>query len=55
METFGRADDYNAANMLEIVRYVYNKTPNGCHGSPEIYNKWIKQGGLKGTLLDKSK
>ena len=48
MRAFANADKQNADIMVDYVRYVYNKMPNGCHGSPEIYFAWLEIGGLNG-------
>ena len=41
MQAFARADSFNASAMIYIVRYVYNHTPIGCHGSYEAVSEWI--------------
>ena len=41
MEAFGRADRQNSEDMAEIVGYVYNEMPIGCHGSPEKVRAWL--------------
>lgn len=39
-EAFAHADEQNTNDMLEIVRYVYNQCPSGCHGSPAKVRDW---------------
>ena len=39
---FGTADSYNTYFMRDIVAYVYNCIPSGCHGSREIVNQWLR-------------
>lgn len=41
MEAFGRADLENTQDMVEILRYIYNKIPMDCHGSPENVKRWL--------------
>jgi hypothetical protein len=43
MQAFACADEDNAENMHSIVKYVYNHTPNICHGSYEIVDNWLKK------------
>jgi hypothetical protein len=52
-ESFARADDVNAAAMHDWVRFIYNCTPSGCHGSPEQFKAWIERGGIAGREADK--
>lgn len=42
-EAFGRADDENAENMKEIVKYVYNNIPAIAWGSEENVKRWLAQ------------
>ena len=49
MEAFARADEGNIRDMFEIANYVYNHTPRACHGSPNIRQAWIDQGGKDGA------
>ena len=39
-EAVNRADDENLAALPEIVRWLYNKAPCGCWGSPEHVKNW---------------
>lgn len=48
MNALGKADSYNRASIFEISCVVYNDIPSNCHGSYEIVNKWIENGGLNG-------
>lgn len=51
-DAFGRADQDTRAAMFEIVSYIYNNCPSGCHGGREIYSAWLKAGGLQGMEKD---
>jgi hypothetical protein len=44
----GRADKTNLALLPLYVRWLYNRAPIGCYGSPEAVAAWIKKGGLEG-------
>lgn len=37
-----RADTWNKAALPDIVRFVYNRCPAGCHGSRENYEDWLR-------------
>jgi hypothetical protein len=39
----GRADSDNAANLHEIVKYIYNELPGICWGSRERVTEWLKR------------
>lgn len=41
VEAVGRADSENIQRLPEIVRYVYNKLPSSCWGSPEKVKEWL--------------
>ena len=41
MGAFAKADSECIANMHTIIKYVYNRTPNGCHGSTQNVYDWI--------------
>lgn len=41
-DAFGRADGENTYRMHEIVKFIYNEMPSGCHGSRERYKQWIE-------------
>lgn len=41
MEAFGRADIKTAMGMRHICEFIYNYTPNVCHGSPERVKAWL--------------
>ena len=45
---FGRADFESMEGNPEIVKWLYNKAPMGCHGSSERFLSWLREGGLKG-------
>ena len=47
-EAMGRADSENRHQIFEIVSWIYNYAPGNCHGSRQIYNNWIAEGGLSG-------
>lgn len=40
-EAFARADEENARDLREIVRYVHWSVPSTCHGSRERVRAWI--------------
>jgi len=40
-EAFARADEENARDMREIVRYIHWEVPASCHGSRERVRAWI--------------
>lgn len=42
MESFGRADQWTAKYMVNIVKYVYNQMPAASHGSYEKVDAWLK-------------
>ena len=39
-DAFAHADAENYQDMAEIVRYVRNECPSGCHGSPAKVRDW---------------
>lgn len=39
-----RADSENSAILSKIVKYIYHELPNGCWGSPEKVEAWLKPG-----------
>ena len=41
-EAIIKADSDNQLALAAICRYVYDYTPNTCHGSPEAVANWIK-------------
>jgi hypothetical protein len=41
----GRADDENLVNLPAYVAFLYNQAPDGCWGSKEKYEAWIKNKG----------
>ena len=51
IEAFGRAGDENITAMHRWVKYLYNHTPRGCHGSPAKVKAWREAGGLRGMGL----
>lgn len=54
-DAFGKADEGTRESMFEIVSYIYNNCPIGCHGSREAYSAWLKHRGLAGLNQDKQK
>lgn len=40
-EAVGRADLGNQMALAEIVIYIYNELPVGCHGSKEKVDAWL--------------
>ncbi len=42
MEAFGRADIQTAMGMRHICEFIYNYTPNVCHGSPKKVQHWLE-------------
>jgi len=44
----GRADKENQKALVDIVKYVYNRLPINCWGSPEKVGDWSASGGLYG-------
>jgi hypothetical protein len=45
---FGCADEINRHALFDIVSFVYNYAPIGCHGSRERVDAWISSGGTEG-------
>jgi len=46
--SIARADMWSAESIPQIVKWLYNKAPMGCHGSSERFLSWLREGGLKG-------
>lgn len=46
-DAVGRADSTNLPLIPLYVRWLYNRAPIGCYGSPKVVEAWVKQGGLK--------
>lgn len=46
--TIAHADEQNLADLVEIVRFVYNDMPSGCWGTEDKVRDWMMSGGLKG-------
>lgn len=42
LRAVSRADTWNKAALADIVRFVYNRCPAGCHGSRENYEAWLR-------------
>lgn len=40
-DAVGRADHINVNALPNIVKYIYNELPSGCHGSPEAVEAWL--------------
>jgi hypothetical protein len=47
-ESFNRADDASRAGLYDLVCYLYNEAPSGCHGDKGAVGYWIAQHGLVG-------
>ena len=47
---FSKADHINQECIRYYAIFLHNYAPNGCWGSREIVDRWIKQGGLKGSV-----
>lgn len=45
---YARADDEASAAVRDIVVFVHNRCPIGCHGSLEKVAAWRERGGLDG-------
>ena len=45
-----RADNINAYQLQNIMRFLDQHAPQGCWGSREKVEQWIKLGGLDGIL-----
>lgn len=41
-EAVAKADYHNKLALVDLCDYIYNFTPNVCHGSPEEVAAWIK-------------
>lgn len=41
-EAVARADDDNKLALAAICEYIWNFTPNTCHGSPEVVSSWLR-------------
>ena len=52
-ETFDRADDINAAGIRDYMRFLYTYAPAGCWGSEANFQRWRKQGGLRGLRTER--
>jgi hypothetical protein len=40
-EAYKRADEESAAAMRDIIKFIYNRLPNSCWGSPQAVHDWI--------------
>ena len=49
MQACQRADHWNLPNLPAYAAYIYNEIPHNCHGSYEIVDRWIAQGGSSRT------
>lgn len=47
-ESMARADEASRAGLFELVSYIYNHAPMGCHGDRRRVEAWIEQGGFVG-------
>lgn len=43
LESVSRADSGNLSVLPEIVLYIHNHLPSGCHGSRERVQMWIQK------------
>ena len=43
-----RSDAINAYNLRNFACFLLNEAPRGSWGSPEAYESWVAQGGLRG-------
>ena len=41
MGAFRRADAHSLAGLKNLVGWLYNDAPAGCHGSMTKYNDWL--------------
>jgi len=41
-EAVAKADYHNKLALAAICEYIYNYTPDTCHGSPEVVAAWLK-------------
>lgn len=41
MGAVGRADELNAAALYTICRFVHNRLPTVCWGSPQAVTQWL--------------
>lgn len=48
MGALGKADEVNQRALHAYGRFLYNRAPCGCYGSPEAVAAWCKVGGLNG-------
>lgn len=48
IDACGRADEENRPALFGWATFIYNFTPNACHGSPEKVQAWVDQGGILG-------
>ena len=46
-EAVARADDTNAAKIVEYVKFLYNHAPMGCWGSEMHVAEWILHKGMR--------
>ena len=42
--SIGRADKRNLESLPDIVKFVYNEMPTGCHGSRDRVAEWLSGG-----------
>jgi len=42
---FDRGDDGNLAALVDIWRYIFNRLPAGCYGTPERLSEWRARSG----------
>lgn len=48
MRSLSNADCDNIKILNDYGFFVFNEIPASCHGSYEIYDKWVKEGGFNG-------
>lgn len=44
MSAASNADGPNERALASYVRWLYNYAPTDCYGSPEAYERWIREG-----------
>jgi len=48
-QAFARADLENLRDLKEIAGFVFMRVPLPCYGSKAKVDRWIKQGGYRGS------
>jgi len=52
VESFGRADEGNAAALGSYTKFLYNEMPSGSWGSLAAYESWVDTGGLSARWVE---